>query len=91
VLDHVHIAASREQPDRRDYVQDVIRQQGPLAWSLLAEGAHVYVCGARPMREAVRAAFVDVIAEHGALERETAEEYVHELETADRYRPDLWG
>jgi sulfite reductase alpha subunit-like flavoprotein len=91
VLDHVHIAASREQPGRRDYVQDVIRQQGPLAWRLLAEGAYVYVCGARPVRDAVRAAFVDVIAEQGSLERATAEEYLHELETAERYRPDLWG
>jgi sulfite reductase alpha subunit-like flavoprotein len=33
-----------------------------------------------------------VIAEHGAMPREHAEAYLHELEhTENRYRPDLWG
>jgi cytochrome P450/NADPH-cytochrome P450 reductase len=91
VLQHVHIAASRDDPGRRDYVQDLIRQHGALAWRLVSAGAYVYVCGARPVREAVRTAFVDVIAEHGSLERESAEQYMRELETTSRYRPDLWG
>jgi sulfite reductase alpha subunit-like flavoprotein len=91
VLDHVHIAASREQPGHREYVQDLIRQHGALAGRLIGEGACVYVCGARPVRDAVRTALVDVIAEHGSVERESAEEYLHELETTARYRPDLWG
>jgi sulfite reductase alpha subunit-like flavoprotein len=91
VLDHVHVAASREQPGRREYVQDLIRQEGGLVWRLVGAGACVYVCGSRPMRDAVRAAFVDVIAEHGSQDRESAEEYLHELETTARYRPDLWG
>jgi sulfite reductase alpha subunit-like flavoprotein len=91
VLDHVLIAASRDQPGRREYVQDLIRQHGALAWRLVSAGAYVYVCGARPVRDAVRTAFVDVIAEHGSLARESAEQYLHELETTSRYRPDLWG
>jgi sulfite reductase alpha subunit-like flavoprotein len=91
VLDHVHVAASREQPGRRCHVQDLIREQGALAWRLLGAGGYVYVCGSQPMREAVRAAFVDVIAEHGRRPREHAGAYLHELETTTRYRPDLWG
>jgi sulfite reductase alpha subunit-like flavoprotein len=91
VLDHVHIAASRDQPGRREYVQDLIRQHGALAWRLISAGACVYVCGARPVRDAVRTAFVDVIAEHGSLERGSAEQYMSDLETTSRYRPDLWG
>jgi cytochrome P450/NADPH-cytochrome P450 reductase len=90
VLDHVHMAASRERPDRRDYVQDHIRAQGALVWRLLAAGGYVYVCGSQPMREAVRCAFVDVAADHGPLPREHAEAYLAELETTARYRPDLW-
>jgi sulfite reductase alpha subunit-like flavoprotein len=43
------------------------------------------------MRAAVRAAFVDVIAEHGAQPRDRAEAQVGEMETTARYRPDLWG
>ena len=91
MLDHVHIATSREQPGRRDYVQDRIREQGALVWRLLALGGYVYVCGSQPMRDAVRRAFVDVVAEHGSLSREPAEAYLDELDKTTRYRPDLWA
>jgi cytochrome P450 / NADPH-cytochrome P450 reductase len=91
VLDHLHVATSRERPGCREYVQDRIREQGTLVWHLLAADGYVYVCGAQPMRAAVRAAFVDVVAEHGTLPREQAEAYLDELETTARYRPDLWG
>jgi cytochrome P450/NADPH-cytochrome P450 reductase len=91
VLNHVHVATSREPPGGRDYVQDRIREQGALVWRLLAAEGYVYVCGSQPMRDAVRAAFVDVVTEHGSLPREQAEAYLRELETTARYRPDLWG
>ena len=90
-LDHVHIVTSRERPDRREYVQDRIRDTGALVWRLLAAEGYVYVCGSQPMRDAVRAAFVDVVADHGPLPHEQAAAYVDELETTTRYRPDLWG
>ena len=91
VLDHVQVAMSREQPGRRDYVQDRIRDQGALVWRLLAAGSYVYVCGSQPMRNAVRDAFAEVSMQQGRLPRERAEAYLHELETTARYRPDLWG
>ena len=91
VLDHVHIATSRERPGHREYVQDQIREECALVWRLLAEGGYVYVCGSQPMRDAVRAAFVDVAAEQGSLPRGQAETYVDELERTSHYRPDLWG
>jgi len=91
VLDHVHVATSRERPGQRDYVQDRIREQGALVWRLLAAEGYVYVCGSPPVRDAVRDAFVDVAAEHGSLPREDAEAYLQHLELTTRYRPDLWG
>ncbi len=91
VLNHVHVATSRERPDARDYVQDRIRAQGALVWRLLAAGGYVYVCGSQPMRDAVRDAFADVASDHGALPRERAAAYLDQLETTARYRPDLWG
>jgi sulfite reductase alpha subunit-like flavoprotein len=52
----------------------------------------VYVSGSQPMRDGVRAALVDVIAEHGSLPQEHAEALMHQLETTEnRYRPDVWG
>jgi cytochrome P450/NADPH-cytochrome P450 reductase len=91
VLDHVHVAASRERPGHREHVQDRIREQGSLVWRLLADGGYVYVCGSLGVRGAVRDAFADVAVEHGPLPRERAEAYLHELERTTRYRPDLWG
>jgi cytochrome P450/NADPH-cytochrome P450 reductase len=92
VLDHVHVVASREDPARREHVQDRIRAEGAMVWRLLDAGAFVYVCGSQAMREGVREAFVDVVAEHGAMPREHAEAYLDQLElTQRRYRPDLWG
>ena len=91
VLNHVHAATSRERPGCQDYVQDRIRAQGALVWRLLAADGCAYICGSQPMRGAVRAAFVDVVAKHGSMPREQAEAYLHELKTTGRYRPDLWG
>jgi cytochrome P450 / NADPH-cytochrome P450 reductase len=91
VLDHVQLAASREQSGRRDYVQDRIREQGALLWRLITAGGYVYVCGSQPMRDAVRDAFVDVSTQQGRLPRQRAEAYLHELEATAHYRPDLWG
>jgi cytochrome P450 / NADPH-cytochrome P450 reductase len=92
VLDHVHLATSREQSGHRDYVQDRLREQSALVWRLLYAGGYVYVCGSQPMREGVRDAFVDIVAEHGGMPREHAEAILEELEMSEkRYRPDLWG
>ena len=90
VLNHVHIATSREPPGSREYVQDRMRAQGALVWRLLDAGGYVYVCGSQPMRDAVRAALIDIVTEHGSLPHEHAEAYLQEMETAERYRPDLW-
>jgi sulfite reductase alpha subunit-like flavoprotein len=88
----VHLATSREQSGHRDYVQDRLREQSALVWRLLYAGGYVYVCGSQPMREGVRDAFVDIVAEHGGMPREHAEAILEELEMSEkRYRPDLWG
>jgi cytochrome P450/NADPH-cytochrome P450 reductase len=91
VLSHVEVAASREQPGHREYVQDRIRARGALVWRLISEGGYVYVCGSQPMRRDVRAAFVDVIAQQAPMPHDRADAYLSELETTTRYRPDLWG
>jgi len=92
LLDHLQVVASREQPGRREYVQDRLREHGALVWRLLQTGGYVYVCGSQPMRDGVRDAFVDIVGEHGRMPREHAEAFLEQLEmTEKRYRPDLWG
>jgi len=43
-----------------------MRQVGRDLWSWIADGAHVYVCGAITMGRDVERALVDLIAAHGA-------------------------
>jgi cytochrome P450 / NADPH-cytochrome P450 reductase len=92
VLDHVDVVVSRGNEERREYVQDRIRERGELVWRLLEAGGYVYVCGSQAMRDGVREAFIDIVAERGQMPREHAEAFMEELETTKRrYRPDLWG
>ena len=63
VLDHVHIAhLARAGRTAASTSRTGSGTQGALVWRLLAAGGYVYVCGSQPMRDAVRAAFVDVVA-----------------------------
>ena len=92
VLDHLHVAMSREVPGQRVYVQDLLREEGALVWGLVDDGAYIYVCGSQAMRDDVRGALAAVFAEHGGLTPDEAEEYLDKLETTDkRYRPDVWS
>lgn len=91
VLDHVHLAMSRQVPGKREYVQDTLATESTLVWRLLQDGGYVYVCGSRPMRDGVRAAFVQMMAAHGSLTPEDADALVSRLEAENRYRADVWG
>ncbi|HZU11899.1 MAG TPA: cytochrome P450 [Chloroflexota bacterium] len=91
VLDHLHVAMSREVPGKREYVQHRIVEQGALIWTLVQEGAYIYVCGSQTMRDDVRAAFVNTFAEQGQLTAGGAEAYMARMEAENRYRPDIWG
>lgn len=91
VLDHLHVAMSREAPGKREYVQHHIAEQGALVWKLVREGAFIYVCGSQTMRDDVRASFVRTFANHGSLPAAGADAYMAQLESENRYRPDVWG
>jgi sulfite reductase (NADPH) flavoprotein alpha-component len=74
------------------YVQALLREQSELVWRLLEKGGYVYICGSQAMRDGVRDAFVDIVAEKKSMPREHAEAYLEALETKEnRYRPDVWG
>ncbi|MGA0121797.1 MAG: cytochrome P450 [Gaiellales bacterium] len=77
-------AYSREPGQPRQYVQDRLRANGEAVASLLAAGAHVYVCGdGAQMAPAVRGAFAEIGAGSAAGGGQ-------EL-GPDRYHEDVWG
>jgi sulfite reductase (NADPH) flavoprotein alpha-component len=75
---------------RKFYVQDRMREAGRELWSWIAEGAHVYVCGAIAMGRDVDRALLDVIAEHGARSAGQASEFLGELKKSNRYQTDVY-
>jgi sulfite reductase (NADPH) flavoprotein alpha-component len=89
VLTRLSLAWSRDD-NQKFYVQDRMREVGRELWAWLAEGAHVYVCGAITMGKDVERAMVDVIAAHGARSVDQAVAFLAELKKNHRYHTDVY-
>jgi sulfite reductase (NADPH) flavoprotein alpha-component len=89
VLTHLYLAWSRDDAEKF-YVQDRMRQAGRDLWAWIAEGAHIYVCGAIRMGKDVERALVDVVAEHGARSTNEAVAFVADLKKKGRYLTDVY-
>lgn len=90
LLTRIDLAWSRDQADKI-YVQDKLREQGAELWNWIQQGAHIYVCGdANRMAKDVEQVLLDVVAEHGAMDTEQADEYLSELRLARRYQRDVY-
>ncbi|KOC89135.1 NADPH-dependent assimilatory sulfite reductase flavoprotein subunit [Winslowiella iniecta] len=90
LLTNIDLAWSRDQ-QHKIYVQDKIRAKGAEVWRWIAEGAHIYVCGdANRMAKDVEQALLEVVAEHGGMDIETADEFLSELRIERRYQRDVY-
>ncbi len=90
LLTRIDLAWSRDQKEKV-YVQHKLREQGAELWRWINEGAHIYVCGdANRMAKDVEQALVEVIAEFGEMDTETADEFLSELRVERRYQRDVY-
>jgi sulfite reductase (NADPH) flavoprotein alpha-component len=90
ILSRLDLAFSRDATPKT-YVQHRLRQHGRDVYAWLQDGAWLYVCGdAGQMAPDVHAALVDIVVEHGARDREGAEEYLAALRRDRRYRLDVY-
>src|SRR5215470_921367 len=90
VLTRLSLAWSRDDKSKF-YVQDRMRQVGRELWAWLADGAHVYVCGdAKRMARDVEAAWVEIVAAHGARTTDEAIAFVANLKKSGRYQQDVY-
>ncbi|MGB5211248.1 MAG: flavodoxin domain-containing protein [Gammaproteobacteria bacterium] len=90
LLDHLDVAFSRDQAQKR-YVQHVMAERGVEFFAWLEEGAHVYVCGdASRMAPDVERTLGEILIDHGNMDAESAEEYLHGLKRSGRYRRDVY-
>ena len=90
VLSRLYLAWSRD-TDEKFYVQDRMREVGRELWSLIAEGAHIYICGdAKRMAKDVERALVDIVAQFGARTLNEATAFVAGLKKAGRFQQDVY-
>jgi sulfite reductase (NADPH) flavoprotein alpha-component len=89
LLTRLSLAWSRDGM-RKCYVQDRMREAGRELWSWIAEGVHIYVCGAMTMGRDVERALIEIICEHGARPADQAATFLGELKKAGRYQTDVY-
>ena len=90
MLTRLDVAFSRDKAGKV-YVQHRLLERAAELWEWLEEGAHVYVCGdADNMAPDVHEALVTIVAEQGRIERESAEEYMKDLQRDHRYQRDVY-
>jgi sulfite reductase (NADPH) flavoprotein alpha-component len=89
VLTRLSLAWSRDDKEKF-YVQDRMRQVGSDVWQWLADGAHLYVCGAVRMGQDVERAMVDIVTEHGRRSASEAIAFVTDLKKRGRYQADVY-
>jgi sulfite reductase (NADPH) flavoprotein alpha-component len=88
-LTRLSLAWSRDD-QQKFYVQDRLREVGCDLWAWLADGAHVYICGAISMGRDVERALLDVIATHGVRSPDQAAAFLAELKKNRRYQTDVY-
>jgi sulfite reductase (NADPH) flavoprotein alpha-component len=88
-LTRLSLAWSRDD-ERKFYVQDRMREVGRDLWGWIADGAHLFVCGAITMGKDVERALLDVISANGARSVEQAGAFLADLKKAGRYQTDVY-
>jgi sulfite reductase (NADPH) flavoprotein alpha-component len=89
-LHRLDLAFSRD-GERKTYVQHALREHGRELYAWLDGGARLYVCGdATRMAKDVHSTLLDIFAEHGGHDRETAEQRLSELASEGRYARDVY-
>jgi sulfite reductase (NADPH) flavoprotein alpha-component len=89
-LHRLDLAFSRDQA-HKVYVQDRLREHGAQLHAWLRDGAHLYVCGdATRMARDVHAALIEILAQHGGVSPELAQEQLNDLQVQGRYARDVY-
>lgn len=90
VLSRMDVAFSRDRGSKV-YVQHRLKEQAADLFAWLEEGAHIYVCGdGAHMAPDVHEALIDVVQEQGRIGRDSAEDYLRNLQQDRRYQRDVY-
>eukprot|EP00995_Heteronema_vittatum_P007647 NODE_2798_length_738_cov_2086.494920_g1969_i0.p2 GENE.NODE_2798_length_738_cov_2086.494920_g1969_i0~~NODE_2798_length_738_cov_2086.494920_g1969_i0.p2 ORF type:complete len:149 (-),score=86.47 NODE_2798_length_738_cov_2086.494920_g1969_i0:292-714(-) len=87
----LYTAFSREDPKKKYYVQDAVREDPKLMYDLLVkQGGSMYVCGSREMPKPVQASLMHCFMQGGGMTSEAAEAHIVEMFTTGRYNIESW-
>lgn len=87
----MEVALSREDPNKKVYVQDKIKARAKEIDSLIQDGAFIYVCGdASRMARDVQSTFAKILSEQRDISIEKATELVKSMKVQNRYQEDVW-
>lgn len=90
VLTKLNTAFSRDK-EKKVYVQHKMIENSKELFAWLEDGAYFYVCGdKRYMAKDVHKTLIDIIQKEGEMDRDTAEEYLTELQKQKRYQRDVY-
>ena len=90
-ITELHTAFSRGEGPKT-YVQNLVAAQKDRVWSLIEQGAIIYVCGdGGKMEPDVKAALVAIYRERKGADAEAAQRWIDDLGTKNRYVLDVWA
>ncbi|MEI8146210.1 MAG: NADPH--cytochrome reductase, partial [Alphaproteobacteria bacterium] len=87
----LHVAYSRLD-GQRSYVQDILEKQRAQVWSLIDQGAIIYVCGdGSRMEPDVKRVLVRIYCDEKDVDIESGDAWIDGLGAQDRYVLDVWA
>ncbi len=87
----LHVAFSRA-GETKTYVQNLIATQKERVWSLIDQGAIIYVCGdGSKMEPDVKAALMTIYSEKTGANEDAAAQWIDGMGTQNRYVLDVWA
>jgi len=87
----LHTAFSRSEGPKT-YVQNLVAAQKDRVWSLIEQGAIIYVCGdGAKMEPDVKAALVAIYRERSGADVDAAQRWIDDLGAKNRYVLDVWA
>jgi cytochrome P450/NADPH-cytochrome P450 reductase len=90
-ITELHTAFSRADGPKI-YVQNLVTAQKQRVWSLIEQGAIIYVCGdGGKMEPDVKAALMAIHREHTGSDADAAQRWIDDLGTKNRYVLDVWA
>lgn len=87
----MHVAFSRKDPSKKEYVQHILSNNSAKINTLLAEGAYLYVCGdASRMARDVHLTLTNIVSKERGLDIEKAADLLRSMKLRNVYQEDVW-